>query len=72
MVGVQWHSVAFGDDRAVGRLPLRVPVMVQLLAVNTDIPLFVGCSPMRGVELFARLVVHPLSAAIVSSSTLSA
>ena len=38
-----------------------------------DIPLAVGCSWSRGVEAFARLVVHPVSATIVSvSSSLSA
>ena len=63
-----WHSVAFGDSFAMGRLSLLVPVMVQLLAVNTEIPLLVGCSSTSGVEVFARLVVHPVFATIVSSS----
>ena len=45
--------------------PLLVPVMVQLLAVITDIPLLVGCSSTGGVELFARLVVQPVSATMV-------
>ena len=51
---------------------MLVPVMVQLLAVSADVPLVVGCSLISGVEAFARLVVHPVSAAIVLSSSLSA
>ena len=41
-----WNSVAFrGCWRQFwdGRLPSLAPVMVQLLAVDTDIPLVVGC-----------------------------
>ena len=68
MVGVWWHSVSVGDRRGMGRLPLLVPLIVQLLAVSADIPLAVGCSSSSGVEAFARLVVHPVSATIVSSS----
>ena len=51
---------------------MLVPVMVQLLAVSADVPFAVGCSPMSGVDALARLVVHPVSAAIVSSAMLSA
>ena len=72
MVGILWHSVAVGDSLSMGRLPLLVPVMVQLLAVSTDMPLVVGCSLISGVEAFARLVVHPVSATIVLSLSLSA
>ena len=73
MSGILWHAVAAGDRRVIGRLPLLVPRMVQLLAVRTDIPLAVGCSWSRGVAAFARLVVHPVSATIVAgSSSLSA
>ena len=68
MVGIRWHSVAVGDSRVMGRLPLLVLVMVHLLAVSTDIPFAVGCSLISGVEAFARLVVQPVSATIVSSS----
>ena len=68
MSGILWHSVAAGDRRVIGRLPLLVPRMVQLLAVRTDVPLAVGCSLSRGVEAFARLVVQPVSATMVSSS----
>ena len=68
MVGILWHSVAAGDSWAIGRLPLLVPVMVQLLAVSTDVPFAVGCSLISGVEVFARLVVHPVSATMVVSS----
>ena len=67
MVGILWHSVAAGDSWAMGRLPLLVPVIVQLLAVSTDMPLTVGCSLISGVEAFARLVVQPVSATIVAS-----
>ena len=69
MVGI---SVAAGDSWAMVRLPLLVPVTVQLLAASTDMPLMVGCSLISGVEVFARLVVHPVSATIVLSSLLSA
>ena len=41
--------------------------MVQLLAVDTEIPLLVGCSLISGVEVLARLVVHPVFATIASS-----
>ena len=51
---------------------MLVPVMVQLLDVDTEIPLLVGCSSTSGVEVLARLVVHSVSAAIVSSSLLRA
>ena len=51
---------------------MLVPVMVQLLAVSTDIPFAVGCSLSSGVDAFARLVVHPVSATMVSSAMLSA
>ena len=68
MVGMRWHSVAAGDRRGMGRLPLLVPLMVQSLAVDTDVPSAVGCSSSSGVEEFARLVVHPVSATMVSSS----
>ena len=71
MAGILWHLVVVGDSLAMGRLPLLVPVMVQLLAVSTDVPFAVGCSLTSGVDVFARLVVHPVSAAIVSSSLLS-
>ena len=67
MVGILWHSVAVGDSWAIGRLPLLVPVTVQLLAVSTDMPFAVGCSLISGVEGFARLVVHPVSATMVAS-----
>ena len=52
----------------MGRLPLLVPVTAQLLAVMTDMPFTVGCSLISGVEVFARLVVHPVSAIMVVSS----
>ena len=68
MVGILWHSDAAGDSWAMGRLPLLVPVMVQLLAVSTEMPFAVGCSLISGVEVFARLVVQPVSATIVCSS----
>ena len=68
MIGILWHSDAVGDSWVIGRLPLLVPVMVQLLAVSADIPFVVGCSLISGVEALARFVVHPLSATIVSSS----
>ena len=42
--------------------------MVQLLAVDTEIPLLVGCSLISGVEVLARLVVHPVFATIFLSS----
>ena len=42
--------------------------MVQLLAVSTDVPLVVGCSLSNGVDAAARLVVHLVSATMVSSS----
>ena len=45
-----------------------LPVIVQLLAVVTDIPLVVVCSLSNGVEVFARLVVQPVSATMVSLS----
>ena len=72
MVGILWHSVAAGDRCGMGRLPLLLPVIVQLLAVRTDIPLAVGCSLSSGVVALARLVVHPVSATMVSSARLSA
>ena len=68
MSGILWHSVAAGDRRAMGRLPLLAPLIVHLLAVSTDIPFAVGCSSSSGVEAFARLVVCLVSATIVSSS----
>ena len=68
MVGILWQSNAVEDSRAMGRLPLLVPVMVQLLAVSTDMPFAVGHSLISGVEVFARLVVHPVSATMVASS----
>ena len=68
MVGIRWHSEAAGDSWVIGRFPLLVPVMVQLLAVSTDVPFAVGCSLISGVEASARFMVHPVSAAIVSSS----
>ena len=49
MVGILWHSVAAGDSWAIGRLPLLVPVMVQLLAVSIDVPFAVGRSLSSGV-----------------------
>ena len=67
MVGILWHSVAAADSRAMGRLPLLVPVMVQLLAVRMEIPFAVGCSLTNGVDASARLVVHPVSATMVVS-----
>ena len=67
-MGTLWHSVADGDSRAMGRLPLPVPAMAQLLAVSTGVPFAVGCSLISGVEVFARLVVHPVSATMVASS----
>ena len=72
MVGILWHSDAAGDSWVIGRLPLLVPVMVQLLAVRTDMPFAAGCSLISGVEALARLVVHPASATIASSAMLSA
>ena len=45
-----------------------MPVIVQLLAVSTEMPLVVGCSLTNGVDAFARLVVHPVSATMVVSS----
>ena len=48
-----------------------LPVMVQLLAVVTDIPLVVVCSLSNGVEVSARLVVQPVSATMVSCVLLS-
>ena len=72
MVGILWHSDAAGDSWAIGRFPLLVPVMVQLLAVSTDIPFAVGCSLSSGVEALAGLVVHPVSATMASSAMLSA
>lgn len=72
MVGILWHSDAAGDGWVIGRLPLPVPVTVQLLAVSADMPFAVGCSLINGVEAFARLVVHPVSATIASSAMLSA
>ena len=68
MVGILWHSVAAGDSLGVGKLPLLVPVIVQLLADSTDVPLVVGCSFSSGVEVSARLVVQPVSATMVSLS----
>ena len=72
MVGIRWHSVAVGDRRGMSRLPLLVPLMVQLLAVDADMPLAVGHSSSSGVEAFARLLVHPVSATMVSHALLSA
>ena len=72
MVGILWHSVAVGDSWAMGRLPLLVPVIVQLLAVSTDMPFVDSCSLTGGVDVLARLVVHPVSATIVLASSLSA
>ena len=72
MVGILQHLVEVGDRQEMGRLPLLVPFVVQLFAVNTDVPSVVGCSSSSGVEAFARLVVHPVSATIVSCSLLSA
>ena len=51
---------------------MLVPVVVQLLAVNTEIPCAVGCSLRSGVVALAGLVVHPVSATMVSSAMLSA
>ena len=72
MVGILWHSDAVGDSWGIGRFPLLVPLIVQLLAVRTDIPFAVGCSLISGVVALARLVVHPVSATMVSSARLSA
>ena len=44
-----------------------MPVIVQLLAVSTEMPLVVGCSLTNDVDAFARLVVHPVSATMVVS-----
>ena len=51
---------------------MLVPVTVQLLAVDADIPCAAGCSLSGGVVALARLVVHPVSATMVSSAMLSA
>ena len=67
MVGILWHSVTSGDSQAMGRLPLLVPAVAQLLAVSTEIPLLVGCSSIGCAEVLARLVAHPVSTTIVSS-----
>ena len=72
MVGILWHSVAVGDSWVIGRLPLLLLVIMQLLAVSTEIPFAVGCSLTSGVVALSRLVVHPVSAAMVSSAMLSA
>lgn len=72
MVGILWHSAAVGERLGIGRVPLLVPVMVQLLAVGTDMPSAVGCSLSGGVDALARLVVHPVSAANASFVMLSA
>ena len=72
MVGILWHSDAAGDSWVIGRFPLLIPVIVQLLAVSTDIPFAVGRSLMSGVVALAKLVVHPVSATMVSSAMLSA
>ena len=51
IVGMRWHSVAFGDRLAMGSLPSLVPLIMQLLAVSTETPLSgVGCSCRSGVE----------------------
>ena len=65
MVGILWHSVAVGDSCAMGRLPSLVPVIVQLLAVSTEMPFAVGHLLTSGVDALARLVVHPVSATMV-------
>ena len=72
MVGILWHSDAVGDSWGIGRCPLLVPVTVQLLAVDADVLCAAGCSLSSGVVALARLVVHPVSATMVSSARLSA
>ena len=64
--------MAAGDSLGMGKLPLLVPAIVQLLAVSTNMPLVVGCSFSSGVEVSARLVVQPVSATMVSCVSLSA
>ena len=57
MVGILWHSVAAGDKREIRRLLLRMPFMVQLLAIGTDVLSAVGCSSNGGVEALARFYI---------------
>ena len=68
IVGILWHSLALGGSCGMARLPLPVPVVMQLLVVGAVMPLPLGSSLSSGAEMLARLVVHPVFAAIVSSS----
>ena len=51
--------------RLKGKLPLEVACMVWRLAEVMEIPNGVGSSSSSGVLESARLMVHPVSAAIV-------
>ena len=70
---ILWRTVAlewleFCGIQQMGRLPMLVPVIVQLLAVSADMPFAVGSSLTSGVKVLTRLVVHPVSAMIALSS----
>ena len=62
--GTRWHSVAL-LGRGKGRYPLEVAVLEWRLAEVIEMPFGVGCSWSRGVFGSARLIVQPVSAAMV-------
>jgi len=62
--GTRWHSVALlGSGK--GRCPLEVAVIECRLGEVIEMPFGVGCSWSRGVLGSARLIVQPVSAAMV-------
>jgi len=62
--GTRWHSVAL-PGRGKGRYPLEVAVMEWRLAEVIEMLFGVGCSWRRGVPESAKLIVQPVSAAMV-------
>ena len=62
--GTRWHSVALRGS-GKGRCPLEVAVIEWRLAEVIEMPFGVGCSWRRGVLGSARLIVQPVSAAMV-------
>ena len=63
-LGTRWHLVA-AARRGKGKYPLDVACMESQLAEVIEMPCGVGCSWRRGVLASAKLIVQPVSAAMV-------
>ena len=65
--GTRWHSrAAFG--RFKGRSPLDVARIWVLLAAVIRMPLGVVCSSASGIVSSHKLMVHPVSTAMIGES----